>query len=428
MRISYDGRRLASFAVGSVKSKYSGYDVLERKQSSTDYALPSSVAGSDQRSDLVFHPLLPIAIVAGGGEIEYLDANSGQAIPGKPASTIPNWQQRTVQNVMVSASGKQLVILAGSGTSDRHLVRAELPLTSEELTAMQTRAAAPPPEFKAPSLPLADLTHAGRWEFPSRRQTAEIAAEFSDAVVIVRSDASTGTGFVVGSSGIILTCAHCVSPLDGVEVEYHPRGKPDEKKTAEATIIRRDRKLDLALLRIDVSEDLHAVTLADPLKVKSGEDVTIIANPGLGTEVLESTVTTGIVSNAQRIIEGRSYIQSSAAVNPGSSGGAMFDRQGRVIGVVVLKAGLEGVGFAVPPIPTTTFLLQAASRDGEQGQLLRKWTDTSGARGEVEARLVAIDKDSVTLAKAGSLNKTKNGPGALSAARRSKAIGAALSA
>ncbi len=120
--------------------------------------------------------------------------------------------------------------------------------------------------------------------------------------------------------------------------------------------------------------------LADPIDVKSGEDVTIIANPGLGTDVLDNTVTTGIISNVKRMIAGNPYIQSSAGVNPGSSGGPMFDRTGQVIGVVVLKAGIEGVGFAVPPMSIARFLLKATRHDTKQGLLERAWVDARSKR------------------------------------------------
>ena len=157
------------------------------------------------------------------------------------------------------------------------------------------------------------------------------------------------------------TCAHCASPLDTTQVVYHPQGKTDQKITVDATILYRDRKTDLALLKINTKSAIHAVVLADPIDVKSGEDVTIIANPGLGNEVLDNTVTTGIISNVDRTIAGNHYIQSSAAVNPGSSGGPMFDHNGEVIGVVVLKAGIDGVGFAVPPLSIAKFLLHNAA-------------------------------------------------------------------
>jgi len=112
--------------------------------------------------------------------------------------------------------------------------------------------------------------------------------------------------------------------------------------------------------------------------------------------VLDNTVTTGIISNIKRKIGDNYYIQSSAAVNPGSSGGPMFDRNGQVIGVVVLKAGIDGVGFAVPPTPITRFLLRATRRGGNRGQLERNWVD-SGMKREIHGSLMGISKESVTL-------------------------------
>ncbi len=329
---------------------------------------------------------MPIAIVAGGGAIGYLDTNDGKPIAAKQPTMIPQWDGKLVERATFSSSGKQVAILASASPGDNYLVRSELPLTPQELTAMQERATAPPQGMKDRTAPLADLTALGGG-LAKDKKTAEIVADYSDAVVIVRTESSTGSGFIVGSSGLILTCAHCVSPLERTQVIYHPQGKLDEKKTAEVTIIRRDRKIDLALLRIEVPDKLHAVTLADPVDVKGGEEVTIIANPGLGREVLDNTVTTGIVSNAKRTIEGNSYIQSSAAVNPGSSGGAMFDRQGRVIGVVVLKAGIEGVGFAVHSGADRHLPAQGCQpRRSEHGQLVRRWIDAAGGLARSNSR------------------------------------------
>ncbi len=400
LRISYDGRRLSSFQSATQRSKYFACDVLDLKSSPVVYELPGIADRQNLRSDLAFHPLLPLAIVVGGGAVAYLDSENGRTLAGRQPTIIPEWNLKKIDRAVVSVSGKELLLLGSDfSPNDHYLFRCSIPLTPQELSAMCRSGRRALEETRQPTAPLAKLTALGGG-LAKDKKTAEIVADYSDAVVIVRTETSTGSGFIVGSSGLILTCAHCVSPLEKTEVVYHPQGQTDEKKTAVATIVRRDRKLDLALLRIEVPDKLHAVTLADPVDVKGGEEVTIIANPGLGREVLDNTVTTGIVSNGQRTIEGNTYIQSSAAVNPGSSGGAMFDRQGRVIGVVVLKAGIEGVGFAVPPVPIATFLLKAASRDGQDGQLNRKWIDAAGGR-EVEARLMAIDGDSVTLAKAG---------------------------
>jgi S1-C subfamily serine protease len=68
----------------------------------------------------------------------------------------------------------------------------------------------------------------------------------------------------------------------------------------------------------------------------------------LGGDVLEQSVHEGIISAADRVFEGSKYLQHSAAVNPGNSGGPLIDEWGQLAGVVTLKAKLENVGFAVP--------------------------------------------------------------------------------
>ena len=74
----------------------------------------------------------------------------------------------------------------------------------------------------------------------------------------------------------------------------------------------------------------------------------------------------------------------------------MFDRNGQVIGVVVLKAGIEGVGFAIPATANTEFLLKATRRDGAKGQLIRKWLDSSLAPLK-EDKLIDIKSGSASL-------------------------------
>ena len=74
----------------------------------------------------------------------------------------------------------------------------------------------------------------------------------------------------------------------------------------------------------------------------------------------------------------------------------MFDRSGHVIGVVVLKAGIDGVGFAVPPMSIARFLLKATRHDTKQGLLERTWVDAA-MKNEIPGGLMRIEKDSVTL-------------------------------
>ncbi len=73
-----------------------------------------------------------------------------------------------------------------------------------------------------------------------------------------------------------------------------------------------------------------------------------IGNPRLGDVVLDQSITGGVASAAEREISGHAFIQHTAAVNPGNSGGPLLDTSGRLAGLVTLKADLEGVSFAIP--------------------------------------------------------------------------------
>lgn len=74
-------------------------------------------------------------------------------------------------------------------------------------------------------------------------------------------------------------------------------------------------------------------------------------------------MTTGIVGNRRRMLDGHPFIQMSAAINPGNSGGPMFDYHGRVIGLVALKAKIEGAGFAIPASALRKFLNELATEE-----------------------------------------------------------------
>jgi len=270
LRISHDGRRLTTPPPDSRLAKYSACNPLDLKAPSINYEFEGGQGGNVIGSDVAFHPMLPVNAVVGAGMAAFFDSESGKPISGKAKLDLPDLANLSVRRALFSADGKHVVVLASGNANENTLVRAALPLTADEQTALRKRVASPLKNLNANAPPLAEVT-AWRGGLSKAATVAQIAANYSDSVVIVRSGNSTGTGFFVGSSGLILTCAHCVSPLESVEVVYHPREKPDEKISAEATVAHRDRKTDLALLKIDVKQPLHAVMLADPLDVKSGE-------------------------------------------------------------------------------------------------------------------------------------------------------------
>lgn len=191
---------------------------------------------------------------------------------------------------------------------------------------------------------------------PNREpQSFRVTAErVNPAVVLLASDDGTGTGAFIGK-GYILTCSHVV-PAGNQPLRATFKNSAGKERTLEARVIARHDARDLALLRIGTLDELPRVILARPREIQMGEDVAIIGHPGLGEQILANTMTVGIVSNPQRDLEGLRFIQTSAAVNPGVSGGPMLDECGNVIGVVTLKASIEGVGFAVPLADVRGFL------------------------------------------------------------------------
>jgi len=153
-----------------------------------------------------------------------------------------------------------------------------------------------------------------------------------------------GSGFVVDPNGIILTNAHVVDGADEVTVKF------TNQHEYTAKVLGVDKATDIAVLKID-AKDLPTVTIGDSSKARVGEWVVAIGAP-FG---LENTVTSGIISAKSRSLPGDSivpFIQTDAAVNPGNSGGPLFDLQGRVIGInsqiYSRSGGFMGVSFSIP--------------------------------------------------------------------------------
>ncbi|MCP4923940.1 MAG: Do family serine endopeptidase [bacterium] len=163
---------------------------------------------------------------------------------------------------------------------------------------------------------------------------------------------SLGSGFVIDSSGYIVTNNHVVADAQEVLVTFH--GQEDEETELKAKIVGRDPRTDLALLKVESKKPLVALKWGDSTKSRVGDWVIAIGNPfGLG-----STVTSGIISNIGRdvtmgpaqYIEG--FLQIDAPVNQGNSGGPAFNAKGEVIGVInaiaTTTGGNIGIGFAIP--------------------------------------------------------------------------------
>ena len=153
-----------------------------------------------------------------------------------------------------------------------------------------------------------------------------------------------GSGFIVSNDGYILTNAHVVRGADEVEV------KLIDKRTFKAKVIGADSRTDVAVLKI-TANNLPAVKLGDPTRLRVGEAVAAIGSP-FG---FENSVTAGIVSAKGRSLPSESYvpyIQTDVPINPGNSGGPLFNMQGEVVGInsqiYSRSGGYQGVSFAIP--------------------------------------------------------------------------------
>ena len=157
-----------------------------------------------------------------------------------------------------------------------------------------------------------------------------------------------GSGFIIDSTGNILTNAHVVNGADRVVITLK------DGRSFDAIVEGVDEVTDLAVVKIDDGEDdvLPVAALGDSDQVEVGDWAIAVGNP-LG---LDNTVTLGIISTLKRTsssvgIPGKrlEFIQTDAAINPGNSGGPLVNQRGEVIGInTAIRADAMGIGFAIP--------------------------------------------------------------------------------
>jgi S1-C subfamily serine protease len=229
----------------------------------------------------------------------------------------------------------------------------------------------------------------GRSSVAEGLTAADIYKKYAPGVVFVRAEVTepinnpfdfyggtqrseaTGSGFVIDTSGNILTNNHVVEGAKNVTVSFA------DNHTVKADVVGKDPSTDLALLKVDPeSLSLTPLPLGSSKDVHVGDPTIAIGNP-FG---LDRTLTTGVVSALQREIRApngvsiRDVIQTDAAINPGNSGGPLIDAAGRVIGINSQIEtggaggnGNVGIGFAVP-IDTAKQILS----DLKKGETVRR--------------------------------------------------------
>ncbi len=277
-------------------------------------------------------------------------------------------------------SGGVLLIvpwLALGGCNERQ----ETHLTS----SVRQKEAPPPVEAPAPELLL------------SQRAFIEVSEKVTSAVVNIRAERvrmvdrisplfedffgefftpppsdqrerSLGSGFILSADGYILTNEHVVSGAEQIKVRL------TDQRVFPGKIVGVDPKTDVAVIKIDATDQLPVAVLGDSDRLKVGQWALAIGNP-FG---LDSTLTVGVISATGRTDVGiedyENFVQTDASINPGNSGGPLLNIYGEVVGVnTAIVASGQGIGFAIP----INLAKMIADQLISSGQVTRGWLGVS---------------------------------------------------
>lgn len=174
------------------------------------------------------------------------------------------------------------------------------------------------------------------------------------ATALVVTPAGSGTAFCISESGLFITCNHVVEGVknDAVSVVISPTGK-DEKKYP-ATVIRRLKDDDIAILKVVLDRKVPALKLGDISELVETEQLYTFGYPFGSALAMDEKSYPSISVNVGRITALRKKgdtldaIQLDAQVNPGNSGGPVLDGNGQVVGIVAAGIVASGINFAIP--------------------------------------------------------------------------------
>lgn len=256
---------------------------------------------------------------------------------------------------------------------------------------------------------------------PLPTSVAQVVKNVERAIVLVESDGSLGTGFIIDTDGRLITNAHVVGRETKVLIQMH------DETVYEADVLGIDEIADLAVVQLPPGRLLYPVPLGDSDLAQVGAEVIAMGYP-LGLK----TVTTGIVSATNVMFDDVEHIQTDAAINPGNSGGPLLDGDGHVIGINVGKfeesasgRPVDNIGFAIavnelkdrlndltagmsvldptpPPVPDPD-VGWSRYKNGEYGYSLDvppAWSFTSEFEDEKYARFMSSDSQALTEVRA----------------------------
>jgi serine protease Do len=221
-----------------------------------------------------------------------------------------------------------------------------------------------------------------------------LAEELGPAVVIVKTPSGLGTGWFCHQSGYVVTNQHVVSNEQSITVTAYERqaDRFERKVFKKVKLVALDESMDLALLKIEeeIGMAVPQLYLGDSAQLKEGDTVFTIGNP-LG---LERSTSQGIVSKVNRNMNGRLYVQTTAPIAPGNSGGPLFNDRGEVIGITNMGyIFLDGLGFAIPSTYVKEFLdnVEAFSYDPDNPNSGTKYMETPLTATDGSLKFTACD-------------------------------------
>lgn len=178
-----------------------------------------------------------------------------------------------------------------------------------------------------------------------KKTVEELAADAKESLAVILytgrdgKQQGLGTGFVIDENGLIATNLHVIGEARPITVQLADGSKHDA-----IAVHASDRKLDLAVIKIDTKKKLKPLPLGDSGKIPQGQAIVALGHP----RGLEYSVVAGVLSG-KRELDGVSMLQLAIPIEQGNSGGPVLDMQGRVLGIVTLKSQVtDNLGFAVP--------------------------------------------------------------------------------
>ena len=307
--------------------------------------------------------VLAVGVIVGG--ILLLPRGGANNVAQQPAAATQPATQPATPTTASTSTGVAILPAAGNTTSQPPSQAVMIPTGDSSVPGGSASATSPAPPAVIPAAPVAgadslvkyqpkpDSLHYYHFEVVSDFDQYQEKASGSCMLTAQKpvtsgfsvkqeSQEGSGTGFVVGSNGVIVTCAHVVDGTETIQVVIGGQTYP-------ATVLHSDSSLDLAVIKIEAN-GLPVLPLANSDQIQLGQPLRVLGFPlsdvlGTGIKITQGSVSGIVVKDGQR------HIQTDATINPGNSGGPVFNTRGEVIGIASAKlsgAAVSQVGFCVP--------------------------------------------------------------------------------